>query len=227
MPAETVNNEYVYVYTLDSTAASLIAISFALFIVLPIATWAWFVSPLWRSGGTSGWIARGGGGRMHSTETGARRTPRPALVTFRDIHYSVKLSGRGRPELHILKGVSGVLLPGTLTAIMGPSGCGKSTLLDILADTKRVGVVEGDVRLNGEARGTDFRSTCAYVMQEDCCHSTLTVRETLWFVCALRLGPDIGRHERLELIDATMEDAGLSRKWPASQRADDERIESD
>ena len=49
-------------------------------------------------------------------------------------------------------------------------------------------------------------------MQEDCCHSTLTVRETLWFVCALRLGPDIGRHERLELIDATMEDVGLSRE---------------
>ena len=211
----------------DAVAASFAVLSVAVFICLPIAAWGWLVYPLWRSGGLHGWITRGGGGRMHSTETGARRTPRPALVTFRDIHYSVKLSGRGRPELHILKGVSGVLLPGTLTAIMGPSGCGKSTLLDILADTKRVGVVEGDVRLNGEARGTDFRSTCAYVMQEDCCHSTLTVRETLWFVCALRLGPDIGRHERLELIDATMEDASLARKWPASQRADDERIESD
>ena len=147
MPAETVNNEYVYIYTLDSTAASLIAISFALFIVLPIATWAWFVSPLWRSGGTSGWIARGGGGRMHSTARGAkRRTPPPALVSFRDVHYSVTLPGRERQELHVLKGVSGVLRPGTLTAIMGPSGCGKSTLLDVLADTKRVGVVEGDVR---------------------------------------------------------------------------------
>ena len=147
MPAETVNNEYVYVYTLDSTSASLLAISFALFIVLPIATWAWFVSPLWRSGGTSGWIARGGGGRMHSTARGAkRRTPPPALVSFRDVHYSVTLPGRERQELHVLKGVSGVLRPGTLTAIMGPSGCGKSTLLDVLADTKRVGVVEGDVR---------------------------------------------------------------------------------
>ncbi|EOD22017.1 hypothetical protein EMIHUDRAFT_240600 [Emiliania huxleyi CCMP1516] len=117
MPAETVNNEYVYVYTLDSTAASLIAISFALFIVLPIATWAWGAK---------------------------RRTPPPALVSFRDVHYSVTLPGRERQELHVLKGVSGVLRPGTLTAIMGPSGCGKSTLLDVLADTKRVGVIEGD-----------------------------------------------------------------------------------
>ena len=161
MPAETVNNEYVYVYTLDSTAASLIAISFALFIVLPIATWAWFVSPLWRSGGTSGWIARGGGGRMHSTARGAkRRTPPPALVSFRDVHYSVTLPGRERQELHVLKGVSGVLRPGTLPAIMGPSGCGKSTLLDVLADTKRVGVVEGDVRRDtSETLPRHFRDT--------------------------------------------------------------------
>jgi len=194
----------------DAVAASFAVLSVAMFICLPIAAWGWLVYPLWRSGGLHGWITRGGGGRMHSTETGARRTPRPALVTFRDIHYSVKLSGQGRPELHILKSVSGVLLPGTLTAIMGPSGCGKSTLLDILADTKRVGVVEGDVRLNGEARGTDFRSTCAYVMQEDCCHSTLTVHETLWFVCALRLGPDVGRQERLELITRTMVDLDLA-----------------
>ena len=136
----------------------------------------------------------------------AKAHPR-ALLSFHDIWYTVPIPGG---ELQVLKGVSGVLRPGSLTAIMGPSGCGKSTLLDVLADTKSVGVIEGDVRLNGRERGAGFRSTAAYVMQSDNFHTTLTVRETLWFACALRLPPSVPRAERVERINETLDDVSLT-----------------
>jgi len=47
-------------------------------------------------------------------------------LVWQDMKYQVK----GKK---ILKGVTGMSLPGELTAIMGPSGSGKTSLLDILA----------------------------------------------------------------------------------------------
>ena len=70
---------------------------------------------------------------------GAPPAKPPANLTFRDVTYSVPR--RGKEDLRILKGVSGALRAGSLTAIMGPSGCGKSTLLDVLADCKSSGIM--------------------------------------------------------------------------------------
>ena len=98
---------------------------------------------------------------------GSQPTGGGATLTFHNVQYEVDVP-KGPPK-QILKGVSGVLKEGTLTAIMGPSGCGKSTLLDVLADCKRTGHPSGDIRLNGSSRPRNYRSVAAYVMQRYPC----------------------------------------------------------
>ena len=139
-------------------------------------------------------------------ETSSRQ--QPATLTFSDVTYSVPR--RKQSDLLILKGVSGVLPSGSLTAIMGPSGCGKSTLLDVLADCKGSGVISGDIRLNGMPRDArTFRTAAAYVMQSDSTHTVLTVRETLNFAAELRLPGSMRRSARLARVQETLADTDL------------------
>jgi ATP-binding cassette subfamily G (WHITE) protein 2 len=204
--------DFDYVFQIDATSIVAMALLLLFFVLVPFALWLSVLQPLCAVGGLEGWISQGGRDPSADPRLKKRGTPTPprsALLSFANVHYTVKLPGREAP-LHVLKGVSGVLRPGTLTAIMGPSGCGKSTMLDVLASTKNVGLIQGDVRLNGRPRDGHFRSLCAYVMQEDCCHKTLTVRETLFFTAALRLGPHVSREERLARIRDTMADVDLT-----------------
>jgi polar amino acid transport system ATP-binding protein len=54
-------------------------------------------------------------------------------------------------SLHVLKGVSLKVLPGTVTAILGPSGSGKSTLLRMINQLEtRTG---GEIFVEGELVG--------------------------------------------------------------------------
>jgi ABC-type lipoprotein export system ATPase subunit len=73
-----------------------------------------------------------------------------------------RVFGRGKAEIHALRGVSAHLPAGTLTAIVGPSGSGKSTLLNIVAalDHPSSGqvLVEGrDLAAMSETERTLFR----------------------------------------------------------------------
>ena len=56
----------------------------------------------------------------------------PVSITFKDITYSIASKKKGTK--HILRGLSGSLQPGTMTAIMGPTGSGKTSLLNVLAN---------------------------------------------------------------------------------------------
>ena len=42
----------------------------------------------------------------------------------------------GKPQLELLRGISGAFRPGVLTCLMGVSGAGKTTLMDVLAGRK-------------------------------------------------------------------------------------------
>lgn len=48
---------------------------------------------------------------------------------------------------------------------MGASGAGKTTLLDVLADRKSIGVVSGDILMNGKKIDKDFQRGCGYAEQ--------------------------------------------------------------
>ncbi len=43
---------------------------------------------------------------------------------------------KGKPQLELLRGISGAFRPGVLTCLMGVSGAGKTTLMDVLAGRK-------------------------------------------------------------------------------------------
>ena len=49
--------------------------------------------------------------------------------------------------------------------MIGESSGSQTTLLDVLASRKNVGVISGDVLINGRPVGLDFQRGCAYAEQ--------------------------------------------------------------
>lgn len=83
-----------------------------------------------------------------------------SFFTWRNVDYSVG-------DVQLLHGVNGYCKPGRLTALMGPSGAGKTTLLDNLGMRKRVGVISGELRMDGRELAPDFGRSTAFVEQQD------------------------------------------------------------
>ncbi|KAI8968505.1 ABC-2 type transporter-domain-containing protein [Mycotypha africana] len=118
--------------------------------------------------------------------------------SWHNIHYTVPFKGG---PLHLLNGISGVVRPGHLTALMGSSGAGKTTLLDVLARRKTIGKVEGGVYLNGEALMNDFERITGYCEQMDIHQPLVTVREALRFSAYLRQPADVPKEEKDEYVE--------------------------
>ncbi|TMW61665.1 hypothetical protein Poli38472_010728 [Pythium oligandrum] len=88
---------------------------------------------------------------------------------------------------HILKNVSGVFKPGTMTLVLGQPGSGKSSLMKILCgrfpDSKHI-TKEGEITYNGASTAEMKKRMpqfVSYVTQRDHHFATLTVKETLEF----------------------------------------------
>lgn len=105
------------------------------------------------------------------------------IFTWRNVCYDIPVKGG---ERRLLDNVSGWVKPGTLTALMGVSGAGKTTLLDVLAQRVSIGVVTGDMFVNGKPLDASFQRKTGYVQQQDLHLETSTVREALRFSAALR-----------------------------------------
>jgi ATP-binding cassette subfamily G (WHITE) protein 2 (PDR) len=80
--------------------------------------------------------------------------PQRSIFTWRDIVYDIRIKDKPR---RLLDHVSGWAKPGSLTALMGVSGAGKTTLLDVLAQRTSVGVVTGDMLVNGKPLNSSFQ----------------------------------------------------------------------
>lgn len=85
------------------------------------------------------------------------------IFTWRDVVYDVPIKGENR---RLLNHVSGWVKPGTLTALMGVSGAGKTTLLDALAQRTTMGVITGDMFVNGKHIDASFQRNTGYVQQQ-------------------------------------------------------------
>ncbi|KAH8695262.1 putative ABC multidrug transporter [Talaromyces proteolyticus] len=105
------------------------------------------------------------------------------VFTWQNVCYDIPVKGGHR---RLLDNVSGWVKPGTLTALMGVSGAGKTTLLDVLAQRVSIGVVTGDMFVNGKPLDPSFQRKTGYVQQQDLHLETSTVREALRFSAALR-----------------------------------------
>lgn len=130
-------------------------------------------------------------GEREQDLSGLIQTRKP--FTWEGLNYDVPVSG-GRKQL--LNDVFGYVKPGTLTALMGASGAGKTTLLDVLASRKNVGVIGGNVLMNGRKIGRDFQRGTAYAEQLDEHEYTATVREALRFSAYLRQPAHVSKEEK-------------------------------
>lgn len=125
----------------------------------------------------------------------ARQT---SVFHWKNVCYEVKIKSETR---QILNNVDGWVKPGTLTALMGVSGAGKTTLLDCLADRTSMGVITGDMLVDGHPRDDSFQRKTGYVQQQDLHLQTTTVREALTFSALLRQPAHIPRGEKLAYVD--------------------------
>lgn len=84
---------------------------------------------------------------------------------------------------------------------MGASGAGKTTLLDVLASRVTMGVVTGQMLVNGRQRDSGFQRKTGYVQQQDLHLATSTVREALNFSALLRQPKTTPKKEKLEYVE--------------------------
>lgn len=121
-----------------------------------------------------------------------------AVFQWRDVCYDITIKGQPR---RILDHVDGWVKPGTLTALMGVSGAGKTTLLDVLAKRVTMGVISGEMLVDGRQRDSSFQRKTGYVQQQDLHLSTSTVREALQFSAILRQSEDIPIAEKVAYVE--------------------------
>lgn len=154
-------------------------------------------------------IEDGEGPRVGPTATNASR-PGPvnkeagfiqeqtSVFHWSDVCYDITIKGEPR---RILDHVDGWVKPGTLTALMGVSGAGKTTLLDALASRITMGVITGDMFVDGRPCDMSFQRKTGYVQQQDLHLATTTVREALNFSAILRQPADVPREEKLAYVE--------------------------
>ena len=85
------------------------------------------------------------------------------------------------------------------------SGAGKTTLLDVLATRVTMGVVTGEVLVDGQPRDDSFQRKTGYVQQQDVHLPTATVREALQFSALLRQPAHVSRQEKLDYVEEVLD----------------------
>ncbi|KAL7423778.1 Multidrug resistance protein [Cryptotrichosporon argae] len=153
-----------------------------------------------KQGGTAASTGKG------ETGTGADRADgiiqrQTAIFSWKDVVYDIKIKGEPR---RILDHVDGWVKPGTLTALMGVSGAGKTTLLDVLATRVTMGVVTGEMLVDGRPRDVSFQRKTGYVQQQDLHLQTSTVREALRFSAVLRQPKHVSREEKYQYVEEVL-----------------------
>jgi ABC-type sugar transport system ATPase subunit len=119
-------------------------------------------------------------------------------ITYEDLRYTVQVKDAETKKMvskEILKGLTGVLKPARLTAVMGASGAGKTTFLNLLSGyPASSATVSGSIKVSGhEISPAKMRGISGFVHQEDVIMDTMTVREALTFSAMMRLPQDMER----------------------------------
>ncbi|CCH62219.1 hypothetical protein TBLA_0G02820 [Henningerozyma blattae CBS 6284] len=127
------------------------------------------------------------------------------IFIWRDVCYTIPYDGGMR---RLLDNVSGYCRPGTMTALMGESGAGKTTLLNTLAQ-RNVGIITGDMLVNGQPIDASFERRAGYVQQQDLHVAEMTVRESLQFSARMRRNQDVPDEEKMAYVEKIIEVLGM------------------
>ncbi|XP_042478186.1 ABC transporter G family member 9 [Macadamia integrifolia] len=139
-------------------------------------------------------------------------------LKFEDVVFRIKKQKGGflgtrknsiTEERMILKGVTGVVSPGEMLAMLGPSGSGKTTLLTALGG-RLGGHLGGTITYNGEPFSNSMKRNTGFVTQDDVLYPHLTVIETLVFTALLRLPNSLSREEKVMHAEAVITQLGLT-----------------
>lgn len=131
----------------------------------------------------------------------------PDVFSWQHVNYTVPVSGGTRK---LLDDVQGYVKPGTMTALMGESGAGKTTLLNVLSQRISMGVITGDMLVNGRPLDDSFKRSTGYVQQQDLHLATATVRESLQFSARLRQPSHVSDSEKLAYVEKIIRLLGMS-----------------
>ncbi|GFP81527.1 ABC transporter g family member 14 [Phtheirospermum japonicum] len=173
------------------------------------------VAPKPENGGTEGPPNRPDGLRQSFLQ----RASYPITLKFEEIVYKVSCernearSGGGKPAAKhktILNGVTGMVSPGEILAMLGPSGSGKTTLLTALGG-RLSGNLSGKITYNGHPFSGSIKRRTGYVAQDDVLYPHLTVFETLLFTALLRLPKGLSKDEKTRHVDHVIVELGLTR----------------
>ncbi|KAK2454993.1 putative white-brown complex protein [Trifolium repens] len=131
---------------------------------------------------------------------------RPEIeVAFKDL--TLTLKGKRK---HVLRCVTGKIMPGRVSAVMGPSGAGKTTFLSALVGKIRGCTVTGSILVNGKPESIHcYQKIIGYVPQDDIVHGNLTVEENLRFSARCRLSDDMPKPDKVLIVERVIETLGL------------------
>ena len=121
-----------------------------------------------------------------------------SIFTWSDVRYTVPVPGG---EKRLLNDVSGYAKPGVMVALMGASGAGKTTLLNTLSQRQSIGVVEGNMLVDGRLLGIEFQRGTGFVEQMDLHDDAATIREALEFSALLRQDRSVPKKEKIDYVD--------------------------
>ncbi|CAD6885875.1 unnamed protein product [Tilletia laevis] len=114
------------------------------------------------------------------------------IFTWQDINLQLPNGGR-----KLLQHVDGWVKPGTMTALMGASGAGKTTLMSVLSQRGAVGIITGEMLIDGKELGAGFTKGTGLVLQGDIHLGTQTVREAIELSALLRQPQEVSREQKL------------------------------
>jgi ABC-type multidrug transport system permease subunit/ABC-type multidrug transport system ATPase subunit len=143
---------------------------------------------------------------IQTTHDTIRLPEQTDVLSWKSLNYDIPVKEGTR---RLLDDVHGWVKPGTLTALMGVSGAGKTTLLDVLAQRVSIGVITGDVFINGKLPAANFPRRTGYVQQQDLHMDTTTVREALRLSAILRQPRTVSKQEKYEYVEQVIRVLGM------------------
>ncbi|CAA0836511.1 Putative white-brown complex homolog protein 30 [Striga hermonthica] len=131
---------------------------------------------------------------------------RPTLeVAFKDLTITLK-----HKHKHLMRRVTGKIMPGRISAVMGPSGAGKTTFLSAVAGKIRGCIISGSILINGRPDSIHcYNKIVGFVPQDDIVHGNLTVEENLHFNARCRLSSDMPKADKVLVVERVIESLGL------------------